>query len=93
MTTPMSSMPSLALARSLDLSSPSNQLAVGGSLAGLLLARLSGQSWASSLRAGLGAFTAWAAARELDPDHGQSAAAALAAEALLGLTDGVTALV
>lgn len=79
--------PSLALARTLDLSVPSNQLAAAGLLTGLLLGRLSGQSWAGSLRAGAGAFAAWATARELDPDHAQSAAAALAAELLLGLAD------
>ena len=81
------SRPALALARTLDLSVPSNQLAAGGALAGLLLGRLSGQSWAGSLRTGAGAFAAWATARELDPDHTQSAAAALAAELLLGLAD------
>ncbi|GHF93993.1 hypothetical protein GCM10017783_02490 [Deinococcus piscis] len=77
----------LALARTLDLTIPSNQLAAGGLLAGLLLGRLSGQSWAGGLRTGAGAFAAWATARELDPDHAQSAAAALAAELLLGLAD------
>ncbi|MDO4264333.1 MAG: hypothetical protein Q4C67_09045 [Deinococcus sp.] len=81
------SRPALALARTIDLTVPSNQLAAGGALAGLLLGRLSGQSWAGSLRTGAGAFAAWATARELDPDHTQSAAAALAAELLLGLTD------
>lgn len=77
----------LALARSLQLDLPSNQLAVAGLAAGLLLGRLSGQSWTGSLRTGVGAFAAWATARELDPDHTESAAAALVAELALALAD------
>ncbi|RTR25367.1 hypothetical protein [Deinococcus radiophilus] len=80
--------PTLALARNLDLSYPSNQLAAGGAVAGLVLARLTGQSWADAVRCGAGAFAAWAGARELDPDHAESAALALAAELLTGLAAG-----
>lgn len=82
-----SSAPALALARALDLSLPSNQQAVAGLAAGLLLGRLAGQSWTGSLRTGLGTFAAWTLARELDPDHTESASAALVAELALSLAD------
>lgn len=67
-----------ALPRPIDPSYPSNRLAVAGLLgsaavSGLLLR----QGWTTAARVGLGAFSAWAIARELDPDHSGSAALAL----------------
>ncbi|MFC6592928.1 hypothetical protein ACFP81_14270 [Deinococcus lacus] len=69
--------PDSALPRPLDLSVPSNRFAAGGILAGILLGRLNGKSWTHALGAGFGGFAAWAIARELDPDHPESANAAL----------------
>ena len=66
-----------ALPRTIDLSYPSNRWAVLGLLGGVALGRLRGRSWVGSVGTGLGAFAAWACARELDPDHTVSANAAL----------------
>ncbi|WP_261665215.1 hypothetical protein [Deinococcus sp. Marseille-Q6407] len=85
MNTAANGRPALSLSRTLDPSFPSNRLAAGGIAAGVLLGRLRGQSWAGSLRTGLGSFAAWATARELDPDHAGSATLAQATELLLGL--------
>lgn len=66
-----------ALPRSIDLTYPSNRWAVAGLLGGVVLSRLRGRSWVGSVGTGLGGFAAWAIARELDPDHTQSANVAL----------------
>ncbi len=66
-----------ALPRTIDLSYPSNRYAVGASAASALAARLLGGSWAEAALVGVNAFAAWACARELDPDHAQTATVAL----------------
>lgn len=66
-----------ALPRAIDLRYPSNQFAVGGFVAGVLLSRTLGRSWTASLGDGLAGFAAWATARELDPDHPETATLAL----------------
>ena len=75
-TAPVSLLPA-ALPRTIDLSYPSNRWAVLGLLGGVALGRLRGRSWVGSAGVGLGAFAAWACARELDPDHTAPANAAL----------------
>ena len=78
--------PDSALPRPLDLEYASNRAAALGLGLGVLAAKVLGHSWAGSLRVGLGTFSGWAIARELDPDHASSAAVAmpLAFAALLG---------
>ena len=75
-----------ALPRPLDFSYPSNRLAAAGLVVGILGAKLLGHSWPGSLRVGLGIFSSWAIARELDPDAPQTAgwAMPLAFAGLLG---------
>lgn len=87
-------LPKSALARTLDFSYPSNRYAAGGLVAGVLLSRLLGRGWQQALEDGLAGFVAWATARELDPDHAESAAVALPlalAGALAGQTSGAVA--
>ncbi|ADV68322.1 hypothetical protein [Deinococcus maricopensis] len=79
------SRPASALPRPLDLTLPSNRFALLGAGAAVLAARTLGRPWGHALRAGAGAFCAWAIARELDPDHPGSAGAALT----LALASGV----
>ena len=76
-----------ALPRPLDFSYPSNRAAAAGLGLGVAAARLLGRTWPGSLRVGLGTFSAWAIARELDPDEPLSAlwAMPLAFTALLSL--------
>lgn len=76
------------LMRTIDLSYPSNRWAVGGSLGAVALSRLSGKTWPEAGRIGLLAFATWATARELDPDHAETANAALPLAALLAWADG-----
>ncbi|GAA4005923.1 hypothetical protein GCM10022631_16580 [Deinococcus rubellus] len=66
-----------ALPRPLDFTYPSNRWAAAGLGLGLLAARALGHSWPASLRIGLGTFTSWAIARELDPDYSQTALVAM----------------
>ncbi len=66
-----------ALPRTIDLSNPSNRYAAGGFVAGVLLSRVLGRPWKQALGDGLAGFAGWATARELDPDHTQSATIAL----------------
>ncbi|ANE43558.1 hypothetical protein [Deinococcus puniceus] len=80
--------PQSALARPIDPSVPSNRFAVAGLLVGVIAARLSGRSWPASLGIGGAGFTAWATARELDPDHPDTANAALPLAALVTLIGG-----
>lgn len=61
--------PKSALPRAIDLRYPSNRFAVGGFVIGVLLSRALGN--------GLAGFSAWAMARELDPDYPDTANAAL----------------
>lgn len=75
-----------ALARPLVPSVPSNRLAAGGFVVGTLAARLLGRSWRGALEVGGAAFLAWATARELDPDHPETANAALPVAALVALS-------
>ncbi|WP_019584889.1 hypothetical protein [Deinococcus apachensis] len=76
-----------ALGRPLVPSVPSNRFAAGGFVVGTLAARLLGRSWWEALEVGEAAFLAWATARELDPDHPETANAALPVAALVALTD------
>ncbi|MFC4639359.1 hypothetical protein [Deinococcus hohokamensis] len=66
-----------ALARPIDPSLASNRFAVAGALTAALGARVLGRRWAEALGVGGAAFLAWATARELDPDHPETAATAL----------------
>lgn len=75
-----------AIGRVIDLKYPSNRWAVLGSVGAVAAAKLSGHSWAASARVGLAGFTAWALARELDPDVPGTANVALALSALTTLT-------
>lgn len=84
MTPPATVRPASALPRPLDLTYASNRAAATGLGLAILGARLLGHSWAGSLRVGLGTFTAWAIARELDPDVSATATAAMPL-AFLGL--------
>lgn len=79
--------PPFALARTLDLKVPSNRWAAIGLLGGAALARLGGRSWLGSAGVGLGAFAAWATARELDPDHPVTATVALPVTLALALLE------
>jgi hypothetical protein len=79
----MTQIPS-ALPRPIDPALASNRAAVIGLGLGMLAARLLGHSWPGSLRVGLGTFTGWAIARELDPDAPATATAAMPL-AFLGL--------
>lgn len=74
-----------ALPRSLDLTFPSNRLAVIGLLAAAGLSRLMGRTWRQALSVGGTAFLGWATARELDPDHEHSAALALGLSGFVSL--------
>lgn len=79
--------PKSALPRAIDLSYPSNRYAAGGFVVATALAKVLGHRSAQALGVGLAGFAAWATARELDPDHPESAATALplgAGAALLG---------
>jgi hypothetical protein len=79
--------PQPALARPLDFSVPSNRFAVAGAVGAVLLGRMVRGNWWSGLGVGSAAFSAWAIARELDPDSPETANTALpvaAAAALLG---------
>lgn len=76
---------SSALPRPLDLTFPSNRLAVIGLLAAAGLGRLLGRSWRQALGVGTSAFLGWATARELDPDHEHSAALALGLSGVVSL--------
>lgn len=78
---------SSALPRPLDLTVASNRYAAAGLAVGTLAPLLLGRGWKAALGTGMAGFSAWATARELDPDHPQTAAVALpvaAATALLG---------
>ncbi|WP_102126725.1 hypothetical protein [Deinococcus planocerae] len=86
MTSP--TLPASALARPLDFSLPSNRLVVAGAAVSILAARLSGHSWTSALGVGAAGFLGWSAARELDPDHPDTAGAALPLAALAALAGG-----
>ncbi|WP_293909081.1 hypothetical protein [Deinococcus sp.] len=77
MTSPAPFRTASALPRPLDPTYASNRAAVTGLGLSILGARLLGHSWAGSLRVGLGTFSGWAIARELDPDSPASAAAAM----------------
>ncbi|WP_428194541.1 hypothetical protein [Deinococcus saxicola] len=79
--------PQPALARPLDFSYPSNRIAAAGAVGAILLGRVVRGNWWDALGVGGAAFSAWAIARELDPDSPQTANAALpvaAAAALIG---------
>ncbi|MFC5847159.1 hypothetical protein [Deinococcus petrolearius] len=78
-----------ALPRPLDLTLPSNRYAAAGLAAGTLAPLLLGRGWRSALGTGLAGFSAWATARELDPDHPQTAALALPVAATAALLGGV----
>ncbi|GAA5501658.1 hypothetical protein Dxin01_01395 [Deinococcus xinjiangensis] len=65
--------PKSALPRAIDLRYPSNRFAAGGLVVGVLLSR----GWGRALGNGLAGFSAWAMARELDPDYPDTANAAL----------------
>lgn len=69
--------PASALPRPLDLSYPSNRVALLGALGFTLAGRLSGRGWAQAARIGAAAFSAWSLGRELDPDDAGSANLAL----------------
>ncbi|TDE87540.1 hypothetical protein [Deinococcus sp. S9] len=77
-----------ALARTLDFSFPSNRFAVVGTAGSVVAARLSGRAWSTALEVGAAGFLAWATARELDPDHPDTANAALPLAALTALLGG-----
>ena len=76
------------LPRTLDLSYPSNRYAVGGALVSMLAARALGGTWREAGSVGIGAFAAWATARELDPDHPETATVALPLAAAAGWLGG-----
>lgn len=76
------------LPRTLDLSYPSNRYAVGGALVSVLAARALGGTWREAGSVGIGAFAAWATARELDPDHPETATVALPLAAAAGWLGG-----
>ncbi|GAA5531865.1 hypothetical protein [Deinococcus aluminii] len=78
-----------ALARPIDFSYPSNRFAVAGAAVSVLAARLSGRTWKAALDVGAAGFLAWATARELDPDHPDTANGALPVAALAALVGGV----
>ena len=71
------SPPISALGRPLDLSYPSNRLAVYGAGASFLLALLLRRFWKQALGVSGAAFLGWATARELDPDYADTATLAL----------------
>ncbi|GAA5511686.1 hypothetical protein Dcar01_00399 [Deinococcus carri] len=54
----------------------------------MLAARLSGRAWGAALGVGAAGFLAWSTARELDPDHPDTANAALPLAALAALLGG-----
>ena len=69
--------PKSALPRAINLLYPSNRFAAGGLVVGVLLSQGLGQGWGRALGNGLAGFSAWAMARELDPDYPATANAAL----------------
>ncbi|EYB67912.1 hypothetical protein DEIPH_ctg031orf0056 [Deinococcus phoenicis] len=77
-----------ALARPLDFCVPSNRFVVVGAVASVLAARLSGRAWGAALGVGAAGFLGWSTARELDPDHPDTANAALPLAALTALLGG-----
>ncbi len=79
--------PQSSLPRVLDLSYPSNQYAAGGLLVGILLSRVRGRGWIHAVGDGLAGFAAWATARELDPDHQETAAVSLPLALTVSLLD------
>ncbi|MBB5232715.1 hypothetical protein [Deinococcus budaensis] len=86
---PLAPAPALsALARPLDFSVPSNRYAAAGMVTAALAARLSGRAGREALEVGLAGFLGWATARELDPDHPDTANAALPLAALAALLGG-----
>lgn len=78
-----------ALPRPLDPSVPSNRFALIGIVAGAALAKVAGRGWVQAAGVGVAGLAAWAAARELDPDHPETANAALPVAALAALLGGV----
>lgn len=78
-----------ALARAIDFSDPSNRFAVAGTAGSVAAARLSGRAWGAALEIGTAGFLAWATARELDPDHPDTANAALPLAVLAALLGDV----
>ena len=77
MSSALPSPPVSALGRPLDLTFPSNRLAIYGAGASMLLALLLRRSWKQALGISGVAFLGWATARELDPDYPDTAALAL----------------
>ncbi|MCP4965887.1 MAG: hypothetical protein GY926_11680 [bacterium] len=90
MKSPQPSHSASALGRTIDFEYPSNVVAVFGSLAtatlfgsyNILASAPLQTSWGA---AGMGAFLAWAIARELDPDNTRSAAIAIAVSTVVSL--------
>jgi hypothetical protein len=78
-----------ALPRPLDLTVASNRYAAAGLAVGTLAPLLLGRGWKAALGTGVAGFSAWATARELDPDHPQTAAVALPVAAAAALLGGV----
>ena len=72
------------LYRTIDFNYPSNLFAIYCALVALVVRLISSHSLALAVCAAGTAFTAWALARELDPDHPGSANTAAAITALLG---------
>lgn len=79
-----------ALPRPLDFAYSSNRWAAVGLGISILTAKALGHSWPGSFRVGLGTFSGWAIARELDPDVSDTALIAmpLAFAALLARPSG-----
>ena len=77
-----------ALPRPLDLTVASNRYAAAGLAVGTLAPLLLGRGWKAALGTGMAGFSAWATARELDPDHPQTAAVALPVAAVAALLGG-----
>lgn len=80
---------SSALPRPLDLTVASNRYAAAGLAVGTLVPLLLGRGWKAALGTGMAGFSAWATARELDPDHPDTAAVALPVAAGVALLGGV----
>ncbi|WP_052351717.1 hypothetical protein [Deinococcus pimensis] len=74
-----------SLGRPLDPSVPSNRFAALGFALTFVAARVAGRTWLQSAQAGLGAFLAWSAGRELHPDDPNAANVALLIEAPLAI--------
>lgn len=88
MTSSAPEAPASALARPLDFSLSSNRYAAAGLGLSVLAARLSGKGGREALEIGAAGFLAWSTARELDPDHPDTANAALPLAALGALLGG-----